>query len=167
MILYNLRRCAHGYMIAKFSEDFNVEGVYELVPIGPVPTATKANPNPIAPHSCSCPAGPRPTCRHRHMLPIMVPKVDTDNFYCYEKNIWARPLAVHRDAVEETKVPPKAAYGAPPQEEVERIVRVEEPPTTIEQDQVTGHTSQVDEQADIACAPNRVEPTAPTFKRRI
>lgn len=82
MILYSLRTSASGYQLAKFDEDFNVAAVYDLLPLF---NGTD--------YSCSCPAGLRPTCRHRNMLPRMISKANTGEFYCYETQHWHRLLA--------------------------------------------------------------------------
>ena len=84
MILYSIRRGPKGHVITKFDDDFNVEASYDVT-VG----------------SCTCPAGPRPTCRHRKMLPRMLPKVGQPEFYCYETQSWHRPVE---------------AYGAEPSE---------------------------------------------------
>ena len=76
MILYNIKRGPHGFAIGKFDEDLNLLAAYN--------TDLKY---------CSCPAGPRPSCRHRKMLPRMISRVDTDEFYCYETQTWHLPLA--------------------------------------------------------------------------
>ena len=73
--LYNIKRGPHGYAIGKFDRDLNLLAAYN--------TSTDY---------CSCPAGPRPTCRHRKMLPRMLAKVDQPEFYCYETQTWHRPL---------------------------------------------------------------------------
>lgn len=55
MILYNLRSDTSGaYRITKFV-DGEAEGSYV-----------------VSNKTCECPAGPRPTCRHRQMLPTML-----------------------------------------------------------------------------------------------
>lgn len=76
MILYNLKsEISHAnvisYRITKFDEDLNPESSYIV-------------------HNevCECPAGVRPTCRHRVMLPIMLPHVDTEWFYNYDNATW-------------------------------------------------------------------------------
>ena len=84
MILYNIKRGPHGFAIGKFDEDLNLLAAYN----------TDSD-------YCSCPAGPRPTCRHRKMLPRMLGRVDTDEFYCYETQTWHQPLA----APPERKIP--------------------------------------------------------------
>lgn len=78
--LYNIRRGPHGFQLGKFDHDLNLLAVYDT----------------DAKH-CTCPAGPRPTCKHRKMLPRMLARVDTDEFYCYETQTWSRPLAQMAD----------------------------------------------------------------------
>lgn len=39
--------------------------------------------------TCECPAGHRPTCRHRQMLPQMIDRIDTDWFYRFDDGVWA------------------------------------------------------------------------------
>lgn len=80
MILYNLRKTSDGFMLAKFGPDFNVEAVYHLQPQ-------------VGGYTCDCPAGHRPSCKHRKMLARMIPKADSDEFYCYETQSWHKPLA--------------------------------------------------------------------------
>ena len=82
MTLYNIRRGPHGFSLAKFDENLNLLAAYD-----------------VDPKYCSCPAGPRPTCRHRKMLPRMLSKVDTAEFYCYETQTWHQPLAAPADNV--------------------------------------------------------------------
>lgn len=79
-ILYNLRKTSDGFMLAKFGPDFNVEAVYHLQPQA-------------GGYTCDCPAGHRPSCKHRKMIARMIPKADSDEFYCYETQSWHKPLA--------------------------------------------------------------------------
>ena len=88
-VLYNIKRGPHGYGIGKFDQDLNLLAAYN--------TSTDY---------CSCPAGPRPTCRHRKMLPRMLSRVATDEFYCYETQTWHQPLA--REAPLEGNAPVEA-----------------------------------------------------------
>jgi hypothetical protein len=82
MILYSIRRGPKGHTITKFDEDMNPVAVYD-VSVG----------------SCTCPAGPRPTCRHRKMLARMLPCVNSPDFYCYETNTWHRPITAYGEAL--------------------------------------------------------------------
>ena len=55
MSLYNLRTADGSYRITKFTNDLDVEASYL-----------------VSPTECECPAGHRPSCRHRQMLPKML-----------------------------------------------------------------------------------------------
>lgn len=55
MTLYNLRTDGDQWRITKFDNDLNVESSYLL-----------------SEAECECPAGHRPSCRHRQMLPAML-----------------------------------------------------------------------------------------------
>lgn len=81
MSLYALRKSPLGFSITKFDTDFNPEATYELAPYA-------GNTD----FSCSCPAGHRPSCRHRLMLPRMLGHVGDGWFYAYETQKWHRPL---------------------------------------------------------------------------
>lgn len=76
MILYSLRTAEFGHTITKFDSDLNPEATYDVTML-----------------TCTCPAGPRDSCRHRKMLAKMISYVDTDWFYCYETNAWHRPFS--------------------------------------------------------------------------
>lgn len=67
MSLYNLRTYGSAYRITKFDPDLNVESTYT-----------------VSAKECDCPAGFRSTCRHRQMLPALIPIVDTAHFYNFE-----------------------------------------------------------------------------------
>lgn len=69
MTLYNLRTDGDNYRITKFTNDLDVESSY----------LTSHN-------ECACPAGHRPTCRHRQMLPTMLAAnlCDSGGFYDFE-----------------------------------------------------------------------------------
>lgn len=84
-ILYSLRRHPSGFMIAKFDADMNVAAIYHLRSI------------PMGYYACECPAGARPNCKHRRMVPIFLASnaVDSDRFYCYETQMWHRPIPTY------------------------------------------------------------------------
>ncbi len=65
-ILYNCHTDGDQYRITKFN-DGEVESTY-LCTID----------------ECECPAGVRPTCRHRHMLPRFLAKGAVNSFYFYD-----------------------------------------------------------------------------------
>lgn len=69
MTLYNLRTSADAYTITKWDAFGNPEATYQL---------TQAE--------CTCPAGHRHTCRHRQMLPDLLPIIDTEYFWDYQSN---------------------------------------------------------------------------------
>lgn len=91
MTFYNLRSNSPTerkpdlpFTIIKFDADLNPESTYSLG------------------HTvCECPAGHRPTCRHRQMLPKLISRVDTAWFYCFETGEWEDPTgnAEEHDAV--------------------------------------------------------------------
>src|SRR6266404_4468225 len=71
--LYNCHTDGDQYRITKFDSLGNVESTY-LCTID----------------ECECPAGFRPSCRHRHMLPRFIAKgaVNTFYFYDYDRQGW-------------------------------------------------------------------------------
>lgn len=82
MTLYNLRRTGPGYTMVKWDNLLNIEAIYELSPLDGGRLA------------CNCPAGPRPTCKHRKMVPLFIAHhaVDTQRFYDYEHQFWQEPI---------------------------------------------------------------------------
>lgn len=74
--LYNCRHSGDQYRISKFSiPDFNVESSYLCDATG-----------------CDCPAGHRPTCRHREMLPKFLAReaVGTEWLFDYDRGGWVQ-----------------------------------------------------------------------------
>src|SRR6266403_5649449 len=67
--LYNCHTDGDQYRITKFDSLGNVESTY-LCTID----------------ECECPAGFRPTCRHRHMLPRFIEKGAVNSFWFYDYN---------------------------------------------------------------------------------
>ena len=65
--LYNCHTDGDQYRITKFDSLGNVESTY-LCTID----------------ECECPAGFRPSCRHRHMLPRFLAKGAVNSFYFYD-----------------------------------------------------------------------------------
>ncbi len=65
--LYNCHTDGDQYRITKFDSLGNVESTY-LCTVD----------------ECECPAGFRPTCRHRHMLPRFIAKDAVNSFYFYD-----------------------------------------------------------------------------------
>lgn len=70
------------FAIKKFDEDLNFVETYYM--------------SEVSTHSiiCGCPAGGRPTCRHRKMLRIFQAeqKIDSGWFYHFDKDSWIEPL---------------------------------------------------------------------------
>ena len=75
MTLYSLRSRPDTYAITKFTDDLEAEATYT-----------------VSPEGCSCPAGHRPSCRHRDMLPKLRPHADTSAFYHWERDTIVHPL---------------------------------------------------------------------------
>lgn len=73
--LYNCKHSGDQYKITKFDSDFNVEASY-LCDL----------------HSCECPAGHRPKCRHREMLPKFIARdaVGTEWFWDHDRGGWVQ-----------------------------------------------------------------------------
>lgn len=77
MSLYNCKETGDNYRISKFTNDLEVEASY----------LTNGR-------ECDCPAGFRPACRHRTMLPRFIAKnaISGRWFYNYEHQQWVRAL---------------------------------------------------------------------------
>src|SRR5258708_36152191 len=71
--LYNMHTEGDQYRCTKFDSIGNVESSY---------LCTES--------TCECPAGHRPSCRHRHMLPRFIAKdaVNSFFFYDYDQQGW-------------------------------------------------------------------------------
>lgn len=65
--LYNCRHAGDEYRITKFNSDFDVESSY-LCTL----------------EECECPAGHRPICRHREMLPKFIARDHIGDEWCYD-----------------------------------------------------------------------------------
>ena len=88
MTLYNLKSALDDYRITKFDRDLNPESSYLL------------GPDDRGIIQCECPAGVRSSCRHRQMLPHLLPLVDTEWFWDFERN-----LCVDGDGNQRTALP--------------------------------------------------------------
>lgn len=95
MTLYNLRETDGIYTITKFTTDLEVESSYQ--------TSFDA---------CNCPAGARPTCRHRQMLPKMIAE-DICNQYAFLEFESGTVLVPET----ELKVEPQRAISTPSSEQ--------------------------------------------------
>lgn len=73
MTLYNCKHAGDEYRITKFDNHHNVESSYLCTT-----------------SECECPAGVRPTCRHREMLPKFLNRgaVGTGFWYDYDRGGW-------------------------------------------------------------------------------
>jgi hypothetical protein len=73
--LYSCRHDGDQFRITKFDEHLNVESSYLC-------TA----------HECTCPAGVRPRCRHREMLPLFIHReaVDSGWWLDYDRGGWVQ-----------------------------------------------------------------------------
>ncbi len=73
--LYNCRHAGDEYRISKFDSHFDLESSY---------LCTEAE--------CECPAGHRPTCRHRAMLPKFIQRehVGDEWFFDYDRGGWVQ-----------------------------------------------------------------------------
>lgn len=73
MVMYNCRADGDQWRITKFDEDMNVQASY---------LCTES--------FCDCPAGQRPMCRHREMLPAFIGRGAIGNgwFLNYDEGGW-------------------------------------------------------------------------------
>jgi len=107
--LYNLRTIPSGFQVTKFDDDFNVESSYEMTQDSEV--------------RCGCPAGARPTCRHRQMFSQLRDRVDTAWFLDFDTRAWVDPTGeakadyddTHREAETELK---QGLQGSPSQSSI-------------------------------------------------
>ncbi len=73
MTVYNCKHAGDQYRITKFDNDANVESSYLCTT-----------------EECECPAGVRPRCRHRTMLPLFIASKGTNGnlFYDFDNETW-------------------------------------------------------------------------------
>lgn len=89
MTLYNIRSDGDEFRITKFTNELDVESSY------------------LTSHTeCQCPAGSRPTCRHRQMLPTMLAAnlLDTGGFYDFESQQVLLPVTDEPNNIEDETV---------------------------------------------------------------
>lgn len=74
-VLYNCRHSGDQYRITKFDDDMNPQGSYLL-----------------SLEECDCPAGVRPTCRHRQMLPKFIARqhVGDEWLFDFDRGGWVQ-----------------------------------------------------------------------------
>lgn len=77
MNLYNCKHADGGYRLTKFTKDYEVESSYV-----------------VSAEGCDCPAGIRPVCRHRTMLPFFLEHdhVDDGWFFIWDTRQWLPPI---------------------------------------------------------------------------
>src|SRR5258708_39053746 len=75
MALYSCKHSGDQFRISKFDDDMNVQSSYLC-------TETE----------CDCPAGVRPICRHREMLPKFIERktVNTEWWFDYDRGGWVQ-----------------------------------------------------------------------------
>lgn len=78
MSLYNIKSSDQHFIITKFDDDLNVESSYEFHNTDNV-------------FLCHCPAGQRPTCRHRLMFPLLQTRVDSPWMLDFDTQQWVDP----------------------------------------------------------------------------
>jgi hypothetical protein len=74
-MLYNCKHDGDQYRITKFTDDLNPQSSYLCTE-----------------RECECPAGHRPMCRHREMLPMFIARksIDTGWMYDYDRGGWVQ-----------------------------------------------------------------------------
>ena len=102
-ILYNCRHAGDQYRITKFDSDMNVESSYLCTP-----------------SECDCPAGVRPTCRHREMLPRFLHRghIGDEWFYDYDRGGWVQQgpeWAQPQENITQTALESSMPEGLPPE----------------------------------------------------
>ena len=75
--LYSCRTAGPSFSITKFDSDLNPEVTYSCTSV-----------------ECNCPAGSRPTCKHRKMLGLFISegRVNTGAFLDWDTRQWKPPL---------------------------------------------------------------------------
>src|SRR5216684_2680338 len=73
--LYNMKHDGDQFRCTKFDTDLNIESSYLCTE-----------------HECECPAGSRPKCRHREMVPLFIHRgtVDSGWFLDYDRGGWVQ-----------------------------------------------------------------------------
>lgn len=84
MTYYNARSTELGFKVTKFDDDLNVESTYDMIE------------DPSGSIKCMCPAGQRPTCRHRQMIDQLSTRVDTPWMLDFDTRAWVDPTGQAR-----------------------------------------------------------------------
>lgn len=132
MSLYNLKTDtgaeSYGvsqFIVTKFDDDLNVEGSYL-----------------VSAQGCTCPAGHRPSCRHRQMLPMLETCANSSWFLDFDTRQWVDPTGEAASAASSAgqmqiiddvgPVDWDKALSKGPQGSLGRTTRMEVDPKTIE-----------------------------------
>lgn len=158
--LYNCKHDGDLFRVTKFDGDFNVESSYLC-------TLTE----------CDCPAGHRPRCRHREMLPKFIQRehVGDEWFFDYDRGGWVQGAS--RDLQE----PQKDSSATDPYDAFDYTTRSELAPKGLDQASGTSlcQTPEQAEEAMKTCdywngrkslsAPEEPSPSIPrpTIRRRV
>ncbi len=147
MSLYNLKsNPSEGlpFIITKFTPDLDVESSYE------VGTST-----------CQCPAGHRPSCRHRQMLPNLRQRVNTAWFWDHSREAWVDPTGeANKPALSDT----------PDIVDEDQVGPSDNPYSDVVEDQVPGTGPELIEVDEPIARSEPVSPKAESqaaFRRRI
>lgn len=115
--LYNCHHDGDQYRITKFDDDMNVQSSYLCTT-----------------DECDCPAGVRPICRHRDMLPKFIQRetIGTEWFLDYDRGGWVQMGPEWAQTVEELE----EAYGTtgelPPLPEGITMIVLDSPEKVVE-----------------------------------
>lgn len=119
--VYNCKTDGDQYRITKFDDDLEVESSYLL---------TMAE--------CECPAGNRPSCRHRQMLPKFMQRhaIDTEWFLDFDRGGWVQHTLASQPVEERaTQAEPEredAVTHPSPPADVELSTTQSQPPSPIQ-----------------------------------
>lgn len=106
MSLYSMRSLPNSgqFTITKFDDDLNVESSYEFR-------------NAHGTYTCFCPAGQRPTCRHRQMFPMLQLRVDSPWMLDFDTRTWVDPTGeAGREQPTEVAIPQRTVLEESPPE---------------------------------------------------
>ena len=112
MSLYNMKSSTDGFIITKFDDDLNVESSYEY--------HVMTNGADV----CHCPAGQRPSCRHRQMFPLLETRVDSAWMLDFDTRAWVDPTGEAQGAETEptfTNLSEATASSAPSPQGVQSL----------------------------------------------
>lgn len=145
--LYNCRHSGDQFRITKFTPNFDVESSY-------LTTITE----------CDCPAGHRPTCRHREMLPKFIARdhIGDEWFYDFDRGGWVQgEISAAGDAIEAPPLPPLPdgvqVFGMGDVLGIHNAIA----------DAVGEPEARINPAAQAHITPARALPSAPTIRRRI